>query len=70
MAYIRRFKTSSGATGIQVCWKEKGRVVKTKHIGSANSEVALEKLLKEAQGIIDEKKTPLFDMAKFDKGKN
>ena len=49
MAFIRKFKTGSGATGVQVCWKQGGEVVKTVHIGSANSDVGLEKLLKKAQ---------------------
>ena len=66
MAYIRRFKTNSGATGIQVCYKEPGKVVKTVHVGSASSEVALQKLLRKAQGIIDgEKGKPLFNLDKF-----
>lgn len=67
MAFIRKFKTGSGATGVQVCWKQGGEVVKTVHIGSANSEVGLEKLLKKAQKVMDEGKTPLFDLDKFDK---
>ena len=67
MAFIRKFKTGSGATGVQVCWKQGGEVVKTVHIGSANSEVGLEKLLKKAQTVMDEGKTPLFDLDKFDK---
>ena len=67
MAYIRKYKTESGATGIQVCYKEQGRVVKTVQVGSANSETALKKLLKKAQGIIDKDKNPLFDLNKFDK---
>jgi hypothetical protein len=67
MAFIRKFKTGSGATGVQVCWKQGGEVVKTVHIGSANSELALEKLLKKAQKVIDEGKRPLFDLRKFDK---
>ena len=68
MAYIRKFKTSSGATGVQVCYKEGGRVAKTVHVGSASSEVALEKLLRKAQGIIDgEKGRPLFNLDKFNK---
>ena len=67
MAFIRKFKTGSGATGVQVCWKQGGEVVKTVHIGSANSEVGLEKLLKKAQKVMDEVKTPLFDLDKFDK---
>lgn len=68
MAYIRRFKTTSGATGIQVCYKEQGRVVKTIHVGSASSEKMLTKLLREAQGIIDgEKGRALFNLDKFNK---
>ena len=68
MAYIRRFKTTSGATGVQVCYKEQGRVVKTVHVGSASSEERLEKLLRKAQGIIDaEKGRPMFNLNKFNK---
>ncbi|MBR3368872.1 hypothetical protein IKG45_03770 [Candidatus Saccharibacteria bacterium] len=67
MAFIRKFKTTSGATGVQVCYKEQGKVVKTVHVGSANSENGLKRLLKKAQGIIDEEKNPLFDLNKFDK---
>ena len=67
MAFIRKFRTASGATGVQVCWKQNREVVKTVHVGSANSDVALEKLLKKAQIIIDEGKRPLFDLDEFDK---
>lgn len=67
MAYIRKFKTTSGATGVQVCYKEGDRVIKTVHIGSASSEVALARLIKKAQGIIDaEKGTPLFNLDRYD----
>ena len=67
VAFIRKFETASGATGVQVCWKEGGEVVKTVHIGSANSEVGLEKLLKKAQKVLDAGKYPLFDLKKYDK---
>lgn len=67
MAYIRKFKTTSGATGVQVCYKEQGRVVRTVHVGSASSDVALERLMREAQGIIDGNKKPLFNLSKFNK---
>ena len=67
MAYIRKFKTTSGATGVQVCYKEGNKVVRTVHVGSASSEVGLLKLLKKAQGIIDAGKKPLFDLDKFNK---
>ena len=67
MAYIRQFKTGSGATGVQVCYKERGKVVKTVHVGSARSATGLKKLLGEAQGIIDREKSPLFDLSRFSK---
>lgn len=67
MAYIRKFKTSSGATGVQVCYKEGERVVKTVHLGSASSEAGVEKLVKKAQGIIDADKKPLFNLDRFNK---
>ena len=67
MAYIRKFKTSSGATGVQVCYKEQGKVVRTVHVGSAASEAGVEKLMKKAQGIMDEGKNPLFNLDRFNK---
>ena len=67
MAYIRNFKTTSGATGVQVCYKEQGKVVRTVHVGSASSETGVEKLIKKAQGIIDKGKNPLFNLDKFNK---
>ena len=68
MAYIRKFKTTSGSTGVQVCYKEQGKVIKTIHVGSASSEKGLLKLMREAQGIIDaEKGRPLFNLTRYDK---
>ncbi len=67
MAYIRKFKTSSGATGVQVCYKEQRKVVRTVHVGSASSEAGVEKLVKKAQGIMDEGKNPLFNLDRFNK---
>ena len=67
MAFIRKFKTGSGATGVQVCWKQGGEIVRTEHIGSANSDLALEKLLKKAQKLIDEGKRSLFDLNDFNR---
>ena len=58
--------TGSGATGVQVCWKEEGKVVKTVHVGSANSELGLKKLLRKAQKIKDEGKRELFDLSDYD----
>ena len=68
MAYIRKFKTTSGATGVQVCYKEGNRVVKTVHVGSASSDKALARLLREARGIIDQEKgEELFNLKKYNK---
>ena len=67
MAFIRKFKTGSGKTGVQVCYKRNGKVVKTIHVGSAESEHGLEKLIKKAQGIIDKDERPLFDLSEYDK---
>ena len=67
MAYIRKFKTTSGATGVQVCYKEGKKVVRTVHVGSASSENGLAKLLRKAQGIIDGDKKALFNLNKYNK---
>ena len=67
MAYIRKFKTTSGATGVQICYKEGNRVVKTIHVGSSSSEKGVEKLLKKAREIMDAGKRPMFDLDKFNK---
>ena len=54
-----------------MCWKQGGKVVRTEHIGSANSDVALAKLLEEAREIMrgKEQKT-LFNMDKIKDHKN
>ena len=54
---------------MQVCYKEQGKVVRTVHVGSAASEVALEKLMRKAQGIIDGDKNPLFNLNRYNKNK-
>lgn len=67
MAFIRKFTTASGAIGVQVCWKEGGEVVKTVHVGSANSEKQLKKILREAEKIkLGEGQKSLFDLGKFE----
>ncbi|MDO4889115.1 MAG: hypothetical protein Q4A25_00245 [Candidatus Saccharibacteria bacterium] len=65
MPYIRKYKTLSGATAVQVCYKEGRKVVKIVHVGSASSEEGMKKLLKKAQGIIDGDKRTLFDLSDF-----
>lgn len=45
MAFIRKVKTTSGATAVQIAHKEQGRIVRIDHIGSAHSKEDLEILL-------------------------
>lgn len=66
MAFIRKYKTASGATGVQVCYKKYGEIIKIEHIGSAKSEKTLIKLLQKAQSKIDKNQNSLFDLKKYD----
>ncbi len=45
MAFIRKVKTASGATAVQIARKSSGRVVEIKHLGSAHTEEELKVLL-------------------------
>lgn len=45
MAFIRKVKTTSGATAVQIAQKEQGRIVRIDHIGSAHSKEDLETLI-------------------------
>jgi len=45
MAFIRKVKTASGATAVQIAHKEHGRIIRIEHIGSAHTKEELESLL-------------------------
>jgi hypothetical protein len=45
MAFIRKVKTASGATAVQIAYKQKGRIVKVIQIGSAHTKDELKILL-------------------------
>jgi hypothetical protein len=45
MAFIRKVKTSSGATAVQIAYKVGGRIVKIIHIGSAHNKEELDILI-------------------------
>lgn len=45
MAFIRKVKTASGATAVQIAHKKYGRIVRIDHIGSAHTQADLETLL-------------------------
>ena len=60
MAFIRRVKTTSGATAVQIAYKQKGRVVKIIHIGSAHTEEELNILLALARKRLQDNQLELF----------
>lgn len=60
MAYIRRVKTKSGATAVQVVIKAYGRIINLKHIGSAHSEKELQLLLTLAREQLHRNQPSLF----------
>lgn len=45
MAFIRKVKTGSGATAVQIAYKSQGKVIKIVHVGSAHTDEALQALL-------------------------
>ena len=66
MAYIRKVKTGSDATAVQIVKKERGEVIVVEHVGSAHTELQLKKLLRRAREILAGKQKQLFDITKFD----
>jgi hypothetical protein len=63
MAFIRRVKTTSGATAIQIAYKQKGKIIKIIHIGSAHTEEELKILLALAHKRLHENQLVLFPEA-------
>ena len=64
---MRKYKTGSGATGVQVCYKEFGKVVKTIQIGSAHSEQGIRRLEKKARQVMNAGQGELFKLERFEK---
>jgi len=60
MAFIRKIKTSSGATAVQIAYKQKGRIVKIVHIGSAHDEEELKIMLTLARNRLEANQLELF----------
>jgi len=63
MAFIRKVKTKSGATAVQIAFKEKGKIVRIIHIGSAHTEEELKVLLAIARQRLHESQMQLFPEA-------
>jgi len=60
MAFIRKIRTASGATAVQIAYKEHGRIIQIDHIGSAHSKAELEILLALARNRLREDQLSLF----------
>jgi transposase len=63
VAFIRKVKTASGATAVQIAHKVKGRIVKVEHIGSAHNEDELQILLEIARKQLQASQLELFPEA-------
>lgn len=61
MAFIRKVKTGSGATAVQVAHKRYGRICKIEHIGSAHTDEELKLLLSLAKKRMRGNQRSLFD---------
>jgi len=64
MAFIRKVKTASGATAVQIAYKQKGRIIKIIHIGSAHTGEELEMLLALARKQMQGNQQELFKETK------
>jgi transposase len=60
MAFIRKVKTTSGATAVQIAFKEHGRIVRIEHIGSAHTKEELDSLLLLARQHLNGNQLSLF----------
>ena len=63
MAFIRKVKTASGATAVQIAYKQKGRIIKIVHIGSAHNDEELNILLLLARKRLQDNQLELFPEA-------
>jgi len=67
--FVRKVKTGSGATAVQVCRSDYGKVVVVEHLGSAHTPEGVEKLEKKAREIISRGQRTMFDLDAFEKTK-
>lgn len=63
MAFIRKVKTTRGATAVQIAYKQKGKIAKIIHIGSAHTEEELKILLALARKQLNANQLVLFPQA-------
>ncbi len=63
MAFIRKVKTGSGATAVQIAYKAKGQIINLIHIGSAHTEEELQILMEIARKRLQGNQLELFPEA-------
>lgn len=63
MAYIRKVKTKSGATAVQIAYSAYGKIIRIEHIGSAHNPTELELLNILAKTKLAARQTSLLDPA-------
>ena len=61
MAFIRKVKTKSGATAVQIAYSAYGKIVKIEHIGSAHNLSDLETLISLAKKKLKDRQSSLFE---------
>jgi hypothetical protein len=63
MAFIRKVKTASGATAVQIAQKQNGKNIKLQHLGSAHTKEELNILVALAHKLLHEDQLALFPEA-------
>jgi len=63
MAFIRKVKTGSGATAVQIAHKVQGKIIRIEHLGSAHTQEELQLLLTLARTQLRYGQLSLFDRA-------
>lgn len=67
MAFVRKVKTGSGATAVQVVKKERGELIVLKHLGSAKTPEKVDLLVRKGREfILGEEQKSLFNLKKLD----
>ena len=62
VAFIRRVRTASGATAVQIAEYSRGRQRIVKHLGSAHSQAELGVLLEQARGLLEDPAQGMLDL--------
>src|SRR3989339_53794 len=60
MAFIRKIKTASGATAIQIAHKRFGKIIRIEHIGSGHTQTEIDTLISLAKKQIQGGQQALF----------